>query len=535
MESNYDNGKIDLHIHSVASDGTLTPRQLIEKAVELKIKAISITDHDTIEGCISALTSEIPSSLNFITGIEISVNPPIKFGIRGSIHVLGYNINIYNRELNDKLSSLQRARDARNFEIIKKLNELGKNISIEDAAKEAASKIISRNHIAKALVKKGYASSINEAFDLYISNKGSAYAQKERLSCEEAITLIKNAGGIAVLAHPYLLELNDDKLEELVKDLKSVGLEGIEVYYPEHTKEQALFYEILAERFSLLKTGGSDFHGDNKPQIEMGIGKGDFFVDFKVYKDIIDYFKKTRKIKKGKIRTLDNASHEEDISGLEKNIGYSFKNKEFLVEALSHSSFAYEHQEGIKSNERLEFLGDAVLNLAAAHILMEEYPDVSEGMLTQIRTGLVKESVLAELAKKINLGAYIRFGKGEMLSEGWNKPSILEDALEALIAAIYIDSGLLKAFEFVKTHFAKQIKKGNTLLIDDYKTRLQEFTQEVFKSAPVYRLIDTEGPKHKKKFSVEVTVENFSAQGVGDSKKKAEQDAAYNILYILKK
>jgi 3',5'-nucleoside bisphosphate phosphatase len=528
---NKETGAVDFHIHSRASDGTLTPQDIIQNAIDLKLKAISITDHDTVEGCREALTLGIPPALKFLTGIEISAKPPLPFNVSGSFHILGYNINIYNLELNSALSILQEARKNRTPKIIKRLNELGKNISIEDIEAEASGKLISRLHIAKALIKKGYISSITDAFNSYIGTNAPAYVEKEKLSYIDAIALIKNSGGIPVLAHPYLLDLQNDELRELISLLSSIGLQGIEVFYSEHTKEQTDFYCKLAQDFNLKKTGGSDFHGANKPDIKMGVGKGSLFVDFKLYEELL---KSEKKNQTAKIKIDRTRMHNEDIGKLEDDIGYHFNNKNLLEEALNHSSFAYECGHDIKNNERLEFLGDAVLNLATAHILMEEYSDLSEGMLTQIRAGMVKESILAKIAKKINLGAYIRFGKGEILSKGWEKPSILEDAFESLIAAIYLDAGISKAFEFIRIHFFELIKKKE-ILADDYKTRLQQFTQEIFKTAPSYEVINTNGPKHKKSFTVKVMTENFSAKGIGDSKKKAEQEAAYNMLNILEK
>lgn len=280
---------IDLHIHSTASDGTFTPAQLLAMAANLRLGAIAITDHDSIAGSREALLEGIPPELGFLTGVEISAEPPPSYPGSGSIHILGYGIRLDDPELNRALEKLQEARKNRNPEIIERLKKLGVAISMEEVEREAADGQAGRPHIAALLVKKGVAKSIDDAFDRFLSSGRPGYADKFRIECSHAITLINAAGGIPVLAHPCLLELEtEDQLEELLQEMTAMGLKGLEVYFTDHSPEQTRRFAELARRHELLMTGGTDFHGTTLPNVRMGIGKGGLHVPYALYERLIE-------------------------------------------------------------------------------------------------------------------------------------------------------------------------------------------------------------------------------------------------------
>jgi 3',5'-nucleoside bisphosphate phosphatase len=282
--------KIDLHIHSTASDGTLTPAQIIDLAQAQHLSAIAITDHDTIDGAREALQIGLPPRLHFLTGIELSAAPPAFLHRSGSFHILGYGLRLDDDELNHTLLDLQRARENRNPAIIERLGRLGFHMTLAEVAEMVGAGQIGRPHIARVMLKKGYAHSIDEAFDRYLGNGKPAYVDKYRISCRRALGIIRSAGGIPVLAHPYLLGIKQaSELENLIVSLKKSGLAGIEVFYPEHPPQATAFYKELAERHGLLITGGTDFHGSLKPEIQLGVGTGEFRVPFALYERLCDY------------------------------------------------------------------------------------------------------------------------------------------------------------------------------------------------------------------------------------------------------
>lgn len=279
---------IDLHIHSTASDGTLTPSEIVDEALRQGLRAFAITDHDTIEGVREAISYGIPASLDFISGVEISAAPPESFSLKGSFHILGYAVNTDSPELNEALCRLQKARSDRNPHMIRRLNELGFDISLDEVVAASGDGQAGRPHIAQVMVGKGFAESIDDAFNRYIGKGKPAYVDKYRIPCNEAIDVIKGAGGIPVLAHPYVLGINDRAvMDRLVGTLKKMGMMGMEVYYPEHTPLQVAYYEALAENHGMLVTGGSDFHGSLKSDIRMGSGRGDLHVPYRLYEALV--------------------------------------------------------------------------------------------------------------------------------------------------------------------------------------------------------------------------------------------------------
>lgn len=279
---------IDLHIHSTASDGSLTPSEILRQAQKLKLAAIAITDHDSLEGSKAAIQSGIPSSLKFLTGVEISAAYPPFLPGSGSFHILGYCIRLDDTILNQTLGRLRQVRKSRNPQILKRLDKLGFPLSIEEVQQAAGQGQIGRPHIARAMVSKGFVQSIDEAFDNFLGNNKPAYVDKYRIACDEAIRIIHGAGGIPVLAHPGLLNLRRKaQFDTLILKLKTIGIKGIEVYYPQHTRQEIKDFTEIAERHDLLVTGGSDFHGDIMPKIKMGFGNRNLFIPYELYEKLV--------------------------------------------------------------------------------------------------------------------------------------------------------------------------------------------------------------------------------------------------------
>lgn len=227
------------------------------------------------------------------------------------------------------------------------------------------------------------------------------------------------------------------------------------------------------------------------------------------------------------------------LAKLEEILGYAFRDRRLLEDALTHRSLLNEIlEEGRRDNERLEFLGDAVLGLIIAEWVMQAYPHELEGELTRLRSALVKEKKLAEVARGLKLGEFLYLGKGEERMEGRKKRSILADALEAIVGAIYLDGGFQGARDFVRRTFAALLKeaRNNQSLLTDAKTRLQELTLALFRRPPVYEVVDERGPDHEKTFVVNLRLNDRTlACGKGRSKKEAEQDAAEQFLKHLEK
>ena len=224
------------------------------------------------------------------------------------------------------------------------------------------------------------------------------------------------------------------------------------------------------------------------------------------------------------------------ILEFENVISYKFNNKELISTALTHSSYANEHRRlSIQHNERMEFLGDAVLELVSSDILFKKFPDISEGKLTRLRASLVCEPTLAMDAKDINLGKYLLLGKGEDATGGRNRDSVISDALEAVIGAIYLDGGLEKAYEFIEKFVMNDIE--NKKLFSDSKTHLQELVDAAgMNDSLSYEIVNEEGPDHNKTYEANVLLDDkIIGNGIGRTKKAAEQQAAYNALKTLDK
>lgn len=268
---------IDLHCHSTASDGSSSPAELVRQALLEGLKAIAITDHDTVEGVKEALLEGRKHNFEVVPGIEISAEMS-----SGTMHILGYFVEHTSETLLTTLKKLQTAREKRNHEIIQRLRSLRMEVTYDDLVKIAQDGQIGRPHLAKLLLQKGFVSDIQEAFDRYLKKGRPAYVDKFRFSPVEAVKLITEANGTAILAHPGSLQRSPKNLGRIVSDLMSAGLSGVEVFYPEHTPEQTASYLRLCRRFNLLATGGTDYHGLYKPYIGLGSGHGNMRIPYEL-------------------------------------------------------------------------------------------------------------------------------------------------------------------------------------------------------------------------------------------------------------
>jgi predicted metal-dependent phosphoesterase TrpH len=267
---------IDLHSHTLYSDGSVSPAQLIALAHSQGACAIAITDHDTVAGLAEGRAAADELGIEFVNGIEISADYS-----PGTMHILGYFINVESQTLAVKLDELRNARNSRNPQIAARLQALGLDINYEDVARLAGNEVVGRPHFARLLVDRGYARGIQDAFDRYLAKGAAAYVEKARLSPADSIALIHEAGGVAVLAHPYQLKLPSiEEEEQLIVKLAAMGLDGIEAIYSRHSPVERDTYAQIAARHGLLVTGGSDYHGTYKPDIDIVIGKGDLEVPY---------------------------------------------------------------------------------------------------------------------------------------------------------------------------------------------------------------------------------------------------------------
>ena len=276
---------IDLHVHSNASDGTFAPAEVVRLAREGGLKALALTDHDTIDGLAEAVAAGAAYGVEVIPGVEVSARYP-----GGTMHILGLDIDFSNGHLDQRLAVLKRARVERNPQIIAKLNALGIPITLEQVARISGQGQMGRPHIARALMEAGYVRSIQEAFDLYLRYQGKAYVPKFRFPPEQAIAMIREVQGVPVLAHPFTLGLGSARaLKNTLEKLMALGLAGIEAIYAEHTPEQEALYLRLARELGLLVSGGSDFHGDNKPEIVLGSMPGQERLSYRLLTALKDW------------------------------------------------------------------------------------------------------------------------------------------------------------------------------------------------------------------------------------------------------
>ncbi|XXJ21580.1 PHP domain-containing protein [Desulfovibrio caledoniensis] len=280
---------IDLHTHTTVSDGTLTPTELVKLAKESGLDAIAVTDHDTFQGIPEALEAGKKYGIEVIPGAELSLESPEG---TGWIHVVAL-------WLPEKADKLQRAFDwviegraNRNHEIVEKLRKLGVNITYEAVAARASG-TVGRPHFAQELMALGVVSSMDEAFKVWVGDNGRAYVPKRKLTPEKALSILNDIGATSILAHPFALKLSYKETEKVVRRLMDLGLDGMEVIYSEHSEADTKAYGEMADRLGLLHSGGSDFHGANKPDIKLGVGRG----NLNIPNELLEKMKQARRAK----------------------------------------------------------------------------------------------------------------------------------------------------------------------------------------------------------------------------------------------
>ena len=277
-----DKKKIDLHVHSTASDGTLTPAQLVEEAKSAGLAAFALTDHDTVDGIAEAKNAAQNSNIELVPGVELSTD------FEGTeVHMVGLYLDETNQRLLQHLEHFRDNRDNRNLKMYQKLREEGFDITEKALREMFPDAVLTRAHVARFLLDKGYIKSIAEAFDTYIGDGCRCHIPREKISPQEAIELIHSAGGKAVLAHPILYHLIDAKLKELLDICTECGLDGIEAYYSTYQPDDERYIKKLAAQYHLNLSGGSDFHGSNKPHIKLGSGMGNLFVPY----ELLEHFR----------------------------------------------------------------------------------------------------------------------------------------------------------------------------------------------------------------------------------------------------
>lgn len=267
---------IDLHTHSLKSDGSMTPAEVVREAKRAGLAAIALSDHDTVDGIREAAAEGEKIGVEVIPAIEFSVQS------KTETHILGYFIDIENPDLLKTLKEVVDLRIERNYVTCQRLNELGFDITIEEVRALAPNNFVGRAHFARVLMDKGYTKSVKEGFDLYMTSGKYAYCEKQRLTARDAVELIGKCGGISFLAHPHLTKLGDDELKEFLKELKGFGLSGLEGYYTDYTPEMQEKYQAMAKELGLLISGGTDFHAAMKPHISIGTGLGNMKIPYSV-------------------------------------------------------------------------------------------------------------------------------------------------------------------------------------------------------------------------------------------------------------
>ena len=260
---------IDLHCHSTFSDGSLAPEQLIAEAAKIGLAALALTDHDTVAGLPRFLAAAAGTAVRAVPGVELSVDCS-----SGVMHMLGYWMDTANPELIRQMEWIRNGREMRNRGMLEKLNALGFAMTWEEVQALAGEDVVGRPHFGQVMIQKGYAKDKNEVFDKWLGDGKPAYVDRPRLTAAAAVAVIRQAGGVAVLAHPFTLRVSRDALASLFFELAAAGLAGVECYYSEHSAELTKEFLAMAKQANLVPTGGSDFHGEVSPGIRLGVGFG---------------------------------------------------------------------------------------------------------------------------------------------------------------------------------------------------------------------------------------------------------------------
>ena len=272
---------IDLHVHSTESDGTLTPEDLVAEAKKVGLAAFALTDHDTCQGVCKAMPLAASAGIELIPGIELSTDYHGK-----EVHIVGLYIDIENEQLLKKTAEYRKCRSERNALMVEALRKEGLSITMEELVAENPDCVITRANIARFLYEHGQIKSVREAFDRYIGDHCKCYVGRLKVASTDAVRLIKEAGGTAILAHPLLYGLSNTNLQKMIDELKPVGLDGLEAIYPTYTTGEEQQMKRLARENGLLISGGSDFHGSNKPDIALGRGRGHLYIPYSVLETI---------------------------------------------------------------------------------------------------------------------------------------------------------------------------------------------------------------------------------------------------------
>ena len=275
---------IDLHVHSSVSDGALSPREVVRLAGEVGLKAIALTDHDTVAGVAEALAASKEFGVEVIPGVEISTEIA-----NGACHVLGYFVDHINAPLGEILEAAREGRRIRNLKILERLNQIGFKLTMDEVASRVKDGVLTRSHFAAALLEKGYARTWDEVFEKWLGHGKPAYVPRVRVTPPEAIRVIHGAGGLAVLAHPRQLNRGVKETDAYISELAAAGLDGVETHSSDHTPNLGRHYKATALRLGLVETGGTDWHGrqsaDTAPEgrhvnIHLGLGRGSMAIHY---------------------------------------------------------------------------------------------------------------------------------------------------------------------------------------------------------------------------------------------------------------
>ena len=280
---------IDLHTHSNCSDGSMTPTELVAHAAERGLKAIALSDHDTVAGIDEALEAGKRYGVEIVPAIEFSVQSDTE------THILGFYIDHKCERLKEALENINKVRWQRTVNTCENLQRLGFDVSIDEALRIAPSGLIGRAHFARILMEKGYTKSVKEGFEKYLANGRPAYDGTQYLTAEMAVKLIEDIGGVSFVAHPHLIRLSDESLREFLIMLKGYGLCGIEGYYNEYTPEMQEYFHNLARELGLEISGGTDYHAKMKPHIEIDIGQDNMQIPYSVLENIKKIVSEKRK------------------------------------------------------------------------------------------------------------------------------------------------------------------------------------------------------------------------------------------------
>ncbi len=271
--------RIDLHVHSNYSDGTLSPDELVELAIKKKLCAFALTDHDTIDGIEAAQSAASIYHIEVIPGIELST------AYQGrDVHILGLGIDTTNSYFLTSLKHFQDAREIRDCKMVEKLQKAGIEITYEDMLKRYPNSVFTRAHFARFIYEAGHVKDMWDAFPKYIGDDAPCFVPREKVTPHQAIQLIHEGGGFAILAHPLIYKFKNDELEALIATLKKSNLDGIEALYSMNRYGDEAYLRQLAKKHHLRISGGSDFHGSNKPSIQLGTGRGNLNVTYDIWK-----------------------------------------------------------------------------------------------------------------------------------------------------------------------------------------------------------------------------------------------------------